>query len=104
MLEEYNLSSDDVFAVSTIDLKKEEPAILQLCRNYCLKLVTYTPQELLEVGGEFTRSDFVKFVTGVDNVCERAAKRATNGEIIMKKNCCEHVALSIAKRDWVCEF
>ena len=44
-----------------------------------------TADELRAVPGQFTPSAFVASVTGVDNVCERAAVRASGGHLIQKK-------------------
>ena len=59
--------------VSTIDLKKEEPGILEFCEKAELPLVTYSPEKLRLLKGNFTASSFVEQTTGVDNVCERSA-------------------------------
>ncbi|MCD8181250.1 MAG: cobalt-precorrin 5A hydrolase [Firmicutes bacterium] len=61
-----------LFAVATIDIKKDEPGILNFCGKYDLPLLTFTARELANVEGNFTSSDFVKKTVGVDNVCERA--------------------------------
>lgn len=72
--------------VATIDIKKDERAVHSLCRCTGAELLCYTADELANVKGVFSASDFVKSITGVDNVCERAAKKASNGgELIIKK-------------------
>jgi len=78
-----------VRAAGTIDLKKDEPGLLAFCRELGVALTAYTPAQLQAAEGTFTPSEFVRGVTGVDNVCERAAvllggtlvvpKRAGNG-------------------------
>ncbi len=72
--------------VATIDLKQEESAVHNLCKETGAELKCYTAAELKKAEGEFSKSDFVKSITGVDNVCERAAALASNGgEPIIKK-------------------
>lgn len=44
----------------------------------------YTAQQLRDVAGDFTPSDFVRSVTGVDNVCERAALLDAEKLIVQK--------------------
>ena len=60
-------------AVHSIDLKAEEPGLLEFCERMGLGLRTHTADELAVVPGDFSASDFVKKTTGVDNVCERSA-------------------------------
>ena len=63
-------------AVASIDLKKDEPAIVAWCASRKLAYRTYAAAELDEAksaGGGFSASERVRAVTGTDNVCERAA-------------------------------
>lgn len=59
--------------VHSIDLKAEEPGLLEFCKRMGLGLRTHTADELAAVPGDFSASDFVKKTAGVDNVCERSA-------------------------------
>ena len=72
-LTEHGFSPKAVAGVGTIDLKKDEAGMLAFCARRGWKLNCYSPEELLRAEGNFTPSDFVKGVTRVDNVCERAA-------------------------------
>lgn len=62
---------------------------------------------LAETEGEFSSSSFVKQVTGVDNVCERAAlacvKELGGGNLLVKKQALEGVTAAVAVRDWKVE-
>lgn len=62
-----------VKAAATIDLKKEEPALLRLASRYGWELRSYSAARLAAVEGCFSSSDFVQRTAGVGNVCERAA-------------------------------
>ena len=75
-LRENGISPKALHALASIDLKAEEEGIKKLARKYKLPFLTYSAEELRDVPGEFTGSEFVLSVTGVDNVCERAAVRA----------------------------
>ncbi len=55
----------------------------------------YSAEELSRVRGDFTPSDFVESVTGVDNVCERAALTGAK-ELIVKKTAIGDVTIAIA--------
>ena len=90
-----------VAAVATIDLKKDEPGLLAFCAARGLPLLTFSAGELSAVAGDFTPSDFVKGVTGVDNVCERAAV-AAGGRIVVPKLAKNGVTASVAEKRHVC--
>ena len=64
--------------------------------------MTFTSEQLQQIKGEFSSSDFVKEQMGVDNVCERAALCACEygGLLICKKYAEEGMTIAIAKREW----
>lgn len=70
---EYGFLRGAIRTLFTIDLKKNEEGLNEFCREEGFGLVFYSADTLSRAPGEFTASDFVKEVTGVDNVCERAA-------------------------------
>lgn len=82
--------------LATIDIKAKEPGLLAFCRSRELELVTYSAEELAEVEGSFTGSDFVRQTTGVDNVCERAAVRHSLGRLISRKEALSGVTVALA--------
>lgn len=59
--------------LASIDLKKEEAGLLMLASELKVPLHFYTPMELSAAEGAFSSSEFVRQITGVSNVCERAA-------------------------------
>lgn len=64
----------------------------------------YTAAQLRAVPGSFTASGFVTSVTGVDNVCERAAVLASGGKLLLPKWARDGVTFAAALRpfapDW----
>ncbi len=74
VLDHNKLFFEDIEAIASIDLKKDEEGIIELSRDLQVPFFTYSKDELLAVEGEFTESDFVYEKAGVGNVCERAAK------------------------------
>ncbi len=62
--------------VASVSLKEDEPGLGQLSRDLKIPFVTFTAEELSQVPGCFSDSPFVRKVTGVGNVCERAAMAA----------------------------
>lgn len=72
ILKEHKLSFSQMQAVVSIDKKKDEEGILQLCAKYDIPFFTYSAEELMAVQGDFHTSAFVRAQVGADNVCERA--------------------------------
>lgn len=83
-LEKNNIKITEICYAATIELKKNERAALQFCRKYSIPLKFYTAEQLMNVDGSFSASDFVKSTTGADNVCERSAV-TRGGKIIVPK-------------------
>ena len=83
--------------VATIDLQQNEPGLLAFCAAHDLPLSVWSAAELAAVEGDFTPSDFVKGITGVDNVCERAAVLA-GGAILVPKQAKNGVTVAVAGR------
>lgn len=93
-----HLFPESIAAITSIDLKKAEPAILALANNLQVPFVTYTADELKKVKGSLSSSSFVQTITGVDNVCERAALAYTkNTTLIREKTIKEGMTLAISE-------
>ena len=105
VLKANNISIHSVANVTSIDLKKEEEGLLEFCNKFKFKLITYTAEMLKKVEGTYIESDYVKSVTGIGNVCERAAiLGSSNGIMIQKKYAKNGITVSIAKEDWSVRF
>lgn len=87
-----------VAGVGTIDLKREEEGLLAFCRRRSLPLTFFTADELSAQPGTFTPSRFVQSITGVDNVCERAAAALSLGPVVLPKRARDGVTVAIAER------
>jgi cobalt-precorrin 5A hydrolase len=98
ILAQDGIPAQRVGAVCSIDLKKDEEAILSLAKGYRVPAKFYTSEELMELEGEFSRSEFVKSVTTVDCVCERSSVRPFGGETIRRKTARDGMTLAICKR------
>lgn len=83
-------------AVATIDLKQNEPGLAAFCRAHGWPLAVFSAGQLQAAPGAFSSSDFVRRVTGVDNVCERAAVLAAGGGLILKKQAGYGVTMALA--------
>ena len=84
-----------VVSAASIDLKKDEAGLLEFCREAGINVVFYSADELNAVRGEFTSSDFVRSVTGVDCVSERAALIKAD-KLIIKKTAAGGVTVAAA--------
>lgn len=93
-----------ITAAASIDIKKKEPGLQQFCRKNEWALETYPAAVLQKAHGHFTPSDFVRSVTGVDNVCERSAAVCSGGPLLVKKQIEEGVTFALAQvpeiMDW----
>ena len=89
---------------ASIDLKKEEPALLMAAETYDVPLRFFTAEELMQVKGEFSKSAFVQAVTGADNVCERAAIGAGAEEILVPRTAENGMTLAVGVRKMTLQF
>lgn len=104
-LEGCGINPSALEAIASIDIKKDEPAIVKLSQYLHVPLHTYSAGELSGVPGQFSPSSFVKDVTGVDNVCERAALCGyTKGTLITHKTRMDGITAAVAGRDWRISF
>lgn len=99
-LRESGLRIQAICAVASIDLKKEEPGLLEFCRFHGWEFRTCSAGELRQVPGEFTSSAFVSRVAGVDNVCERSAVCVSGGSLCCRKYASEGVTMAAAVKDF----
>ena len=88
----------DCYAIASIDLKAEEIGLQELAQYYGIPLITYSSEELSQVKGAFSESDFVKETTGVGSVCERAAVCLGKGRLLQKKIAEDGMTLAVAER------
>lgn len=98
VLAQEGIPQNAVSALCTIDLKKDEPGLQELAQELNVPLTTYSAQELAQVPGDFTPSPFVEQVTGVDNVCERAAL-ASGGILLRKKTAKNGATVALAMEE-----
>ncbi len=102
-LEDNGICIAAVRTMASLDLKANEECMLAFSKKYCIPFVTYTAEQLNEVEGEFSHSDFVFKTTGVDNICERSAS-AEGGKLIIRKTAENGMTAAAALQDWKCKF
>lgn len=99
VLKENRLSVKSIEALCTIDIKKEEVALHRLAEGLGVPLRVFSAAELSQLTDEFTASAFVSQITGVDNVCERAAVLGSRGSLIAGKKALNGVTVALAARE-----
>lgn len=101
VLNENNIAHSNVDRIASIDLKENEEAIVEYVSKNKIMFETYTADELNSVTGDFDESEFVKEITGVSNVSERACVYAGNmlgrGKFILKRKAVNGITVSIYK-------
>ncbi len=96
ILESENYHILAINALASIDKKANEKGILEFGKKYDLPFNTYSAEELNSLEGDFTKSEFVKSVVEVDNVCERSAIMESNGKLIRRKDTCDGAGVTVA--------
>ena len=101
---ETKLAPQSIAAAASIDLKKDELGLAEFGQKQGWPVTFYTADELRAAPGQFAHSDFVQSITGVDNVCERAAVLAASGPVWAHKWARDGVTFAVALRpftpDW----
>lgn len=102
-LAENKIDINAVSEIVSIDIKKNEKAILEFAEKYRLKFLTFSAAELQNAKGSFAVSNFVQSTTGVDNVCERACSLQAP-ELVVKKQMLGGVTLAVSRKAWTVKF
>ena len=87
--------------VASIDLKEREAGLLAFAQGMGVPAAFYSAEDLSGAMGDFSESEFVKGVTGVSNVCERAAVLSSGGgRVVLEKTVVDSVAVAAAESEW----
>lgn len=103
VLKEHNIHPKAVKQAASIDLKADEEGLLAFCRQRELPVMFHSAETLQALEGDFTPSELVKQVTGVDNVCERAAMVGAD-RLLVKKTAHNGVTVAVAEEKWEVRF
>lgn len=103
VMEENGLDMRAVKSAASITLKSDEAGLLEFCREAGLKIYFYSAEELRGIEGDFTPSEFVKSITGVDNVCERAAMISSD-KLLVKKTPVSGVTVAVGLKNTEVSF
>lgn len=100
---ENKLRPEAVRKAATIDVKRDEPGLLDFCRRRGWPIEYLSAAQLNAVPGTFTESDFVREAVGVGNVCERAALSG-GGRLIAPKRAEGGVTVAVCEQEWGIDF
>lgn len=98
MLDEFRLSPASLRGIASIDIKADEPGLLELAKDLELPVVFYDKEELNKVKNIKNPSAMVEKHTGAKSVCEAAAiLSAKKGKLIVPKHSTRNVTVAIAR-------
>lgn len=91
-----------IACLASIDIKAQESAIIAYAYSLNVPFMTFSAEILNDLEGDFCASARVKAVTGVDNVCERAAIKAalslgSEAALMRSKTKYEGITLALAR-------
>ncbi|MCF0121139.1 MAG: cobalt-precorrin 5A hydrolase [Oscillospiraceae bacterium] len=102
-LDRAGLDRRAIKCAASIDIKSDEQGLIKFCENNGWPLSFYDADTLRAVEGDFTPSPFVTSVTGVDNVCERAAMVGAAG-LLVRKTALNGVTVAVAAENLEVNF
>ena len=100
-LRELGLRREAVCAISSIDVKKEEPGLISLSAELGVPMLTFSAEQLEKTrlsGWTFAESDRVREYVGTGNVCERAAAAAGAGRILRGKTAKDGMTICVGMK------
>lgn len=105
VLNRNNISHFAISSINSIDLKKEEEGIKRTAEVFKVPYHTFSKDELSKIQGQFSNSDFVKKIAGVDTVCERAAIMGSKSKrLVISKAVVNSVTVAAAIDNYEVKF
>ena len=96
MLKEYNIDSRSIMSIATVDVKKDEVAIVELADYFKCQLKIFTIEDIKTIQHKFSGSDFVEKTIGARAVCEPCIE-LSGAKIIKNKMKLEGMTLCIGE-------
>ena len=104
VLKTAEVALDQVRALSTIDLKENEPCILELSKEFHWPLLIFSKNEINGAKLDVKSSSFVEENIGVPGVCEPTAFIASHhGELIVPKTTAKGCAVALVRERGILE-
>ena len=98
-LDKENIHIKSIESIGSIELKKDEEAIINLCRFLEVPFKTFTVEEISEVDHLYGKSEWVKQNVGVYSVAEPVAHLLSSGNLIIEKNTYKGITFSVGRID-----
>lgn len=92
-----NIKKSQIALLASIDVKKNESAIIELAKELEIPFVTYSKDELLEVADKYPQSEFVKKQVGVGSVALAAADLASQSQVLSDRFSWKGATFALAK-------
>ena len=94
-LKNYKIDYRSLGKITSINLKRDEKAILDFSEKHKLPFVCYTVEELNAIHQKVEGSEFVKKITGTDNICERSVFAAGAEKLLIPKTARNGMTLAV---------
>ena len=98
-LKEYNIDINAVKEIGSIEIKKDEKAIIDLAKFLDVKFKTFSVEEISKVDYLYEKSDWVKKNVGVYSVSDPVAHLLSEGRVIINKQKYDGITFSIGRID-----
>lgn len=98
-LEQQNIDINAIKEIGSIDVKKDEKAILNISKYLRVPFKIFTKDEISQVDYLYDKSEWVKKSVGVYSVAEPVAHLLSNGNLIVKKHKYKGITFSIGRID-----
>ena len=100
--QQQGISASEISKIVSIDVKKDEAAILALAEELGCPFETFSKEELSVVADRYPQSEFVKKTVGVGSVALASADLASQGQVLTerfaKNGCTYALAKAITKK------
>jgi cobalt-precorrin 5A hydrolase len=99
VLKNHRLAGSSLSRIATVDLKADEPGLLELAKTLNVPIDFFSREKLGQVKAIQTPSTLVENHIGVKSVCEAAAILASQmGTLIVPKQKTPNVTVAIARK------
>ena len=98
-LDKENIHIKSIKSIGSIEIKKDEEAIINLCEFLEVPFKTFTVEEISEVDHLYGKSEWVKQNVGVYSVAEPVAHLLSGGNLIIEKNTYKGITFSVGRID-----
>jgi cobalt-precorrin 5A hydrolase len=96
VFEQFNLALKSIKTIASIELKKDEPGILEFARELKVPTRFFSKDEIRQVQSNFSSSQFVESITKTTSVCEPCA-HLCGGEMVVPKQIVNGITIAVTK-------